>query len=107
MYWQNVERLRADFETYRDVTDPIVVKAKVEEAQNWLVKNAHPEPYINPYQRGGVMFQRNAPSDVLTAYGFREPLIHEPHVFTEEVEHASFEGHEVDVLPSGKPAASH
>ena len=93
VYRQHCLRIRARFDANRHETNPVRIKALIKEAEEELVKEAHPRPfkcifvgevlfkifvytycppssYVDPTAPGGVKYERNhVPSQWLVDHG--------------------------------------
>ncbi|KAF4620062.1 hypothetical protein D9613_004997 [Agrocybe pediades] len=61
-------QIRAEFESYRNVTDPRTLAQVLNEAEARLEKFRHPDPVIPPTAPGGTKWERNLPPSMAPLY---------------------------------------
>ncbi|KAK9787268.1 hypothetical protein WJX73_005051 [Symbiochloris irregularis] len=63
VFYIEADKLRADFENNRHVTDRRALENILRRGEQKLWQFAHPDPYTIPYSFGGSLYARNPPWD--------------------------------------------
>eukprot|EP00002_Diphylleia_rotans_P034818 TRINITY_DN750_c0_g2_i1.p1 TRINITY_DN750_c0_g2~~TRINITY_DN750_c0_g2_i1.p1 ORF type:complete len:103 (+),score=20.83 TRINITY_DN750_c0_g2_i1:50-358(+) len=63
---ERAAKISSVFHQRKTETNLAVIETYVEEAENYLKDNLHPDPYIYPILPGGSKFQRNTPPPMPT-----------------------------------------
>ncbi|EJD48459.1 hypothetical protein AURDEDRAFT_162418 [Auricularia subglabra TFB-10046 SS5] len=71
-------KIRAQFESNRNVRDPRALAQILLQAEEALAKNKHPDPYIPAPFPGGTKWERNLPVEPATPANYDEHSHEEP-----------------------------